>query len=825
MKFILYLVAFILLVFIKIGDSVLFALSLPFIAIKKLAAFLLAHTKALSMPCVSMPQVSVPRIPKTTIHAHRNYWFSHFKKNAHAQVRIMQKILRLLVVVPTHIISFCVGLIPLLFSQITKQVQSIHLPTSFSKNNRSAPAPYLNHRAQEWRKSLAKKQVKAHTQFFSPLSFFIKFKYFFFGITFSFFFLFLPLLMVVFIQNLPDPTTITSGQISQTTKIYDRNGILLYQIYASQNRTLVPLAEIPKNLQNATIAIEDKDFYKHPGFDVTAIIRSIVENASGKSLQGGSTLTQQLIKSTLLTPETSLARKVKEAILAFWTERLYTKQQILEMYFNYVPYGGTAWGVQSASQIYFGKSVKDLNLAESAFLAGIPRAPTIYSPYSGTTTLWKNRQKEVLHRMVVLGYITQKQADAAARQELVFQSPQIPIKAPHFVMYLKDLLIKKYGLPMVEKGGLKVITSLDLKLNEDVQKIVTAEVDNSARLLLSNGAALVTNPKNGDVLAMIGSHDFQDQNSGNVNLATSLRQPGSSIKPVTYAAAMIEGMTAATILDDSPITYPNPGGAAYSPVNYDGKFHGRIPLRVALGNSFNIPAVKTINQIGVPSMVTLAKKMGIKSWGDPDQYGLSITLGAAEASMVDMATVFGTLANNGTRVDVNPILKITDAKGTIIEEKEEVVGSQVLDPGIAFIISDILADNSARAWAFGPNSILNIPGQRVSVKTGTSDNKRDNWTIGYTQDWLVATWVGNNDGRPMSQSLASGITGAAPIWSKVMTKLLKGSVSTRPAIPENVMQKPCLGRLEYFIKGTENSVGCAALPPSPSTSPSPSPAR
>jgi 1A family penicillin-binding protein len=582
----------------------------------------------------------------------------------------------------------------------------------------------------------------------------------------------------------------------------------LYQIYANENRTLVHLSSLPNNLVNATIAIEDKDFYKNPGFDINGIIRAAVADFSGKPIQGGSTITQQLIKSTLLTPEISIERKIKEIVLALWAEKIYTKNQILEMYFNQVPYGGTAWGVEAASETYFGKNVKNLDLAQSAFLAGMPQAPSDYSPYGQNPNLWKKRQKEVLNKMVSLKYITNDQAIGATNESLNFETPQTPIYAPHFVMYVKDLLVKKYGLGLVERGGLNVITSLDLNTQNIVQDIVRQEVDNDSYLNLTNGAALITNPKNGDILAMVGSRDYNDPNDGNVNLTTSLRQPGSSIKTVTYAAALSNGFTAATILDDSPITYSYTGGPSYSPVNYDGAFHGKVPLRIAFANSFNVPAVKTLAKIGIPTMVSMAKKMGITTWGTPDNYGLSLTLGAAEVKMTDMATVYGTVANLGQRVDVNPILKITDYANNILYQKDGVDGENVLDPGVTFIISNILADNNARSLEFGTNSPLNIPGHIVSVKTGTTDNKRDNWTIGFTPYHLVAVWVGNNDNSPMSPTLASGITGAAPIWNKIMSSLLANVNDVGQSMPDDITQKKCGGKIEYFIKGTENLVNC-----------------
>jgi penicillin-binding protein 1C len=636
----------------------------------------------------------------------------------------------------------------------------------------------------------------------------LKLKYFIVGFLFCSIFILIPLSLYAFLMSLPNPSLLTEREFPQTTKILDRNGTLLYQIYANENRTLVPLNAIPKNLVNATISTEDKDFYTNPGFDINGIIRATIADVSGKPIQGGSTITQQLIKSTLLTSEVSITRKIKEIVLAFWAERLYSKNQILEMYFNQVPYGGTAWGIEAASETYFGKNVKDLDLAECAFLAGMPQAPTAYSPYGNDPTLWKKRQTDVINKLYQLKYITLNQKNQALNETINFRPPQIPIYAPHFVMYIKDLLIQRYGLAMVEKGGLTVTTSLDLNLQQDVQQIVSNEVNNDAYLNLTNGAALVTNPGNGDILAMVGSKNYDDGDGGNVNLTTALRQPGSSIKVVTYATALSDGFTAASILDDSPITFNIPGSTPYSPVNYDGKFHGRVPLRIAFANSFNIPAVKVLQKVGIPAMIDTAKKMGITTWGNSDQYGLSLTLGAAEVKMTDMATVYGAVANLGKKVDLDPILKVTNYDQSVFYQKQEELPNLVLDPGVAYIISNILADNNARSLEFGPNSPLNVSNHTVSVKTGTTDNKRDNWTIGFTPQDLVAVWVGNNDNSPMSPTLASGITGAAPIWNKIMTLLLGNASSATEQIPDDVVIKKCQGRNEYFIKGTENTNDC-----------------
>lgn len=648
------------------------------------------------------------------------------------------------------------------------------------------------------------------------LSFQTKVKYFLFGTTFSTLFIFLPLLALIFLQDLPNPTELTSRQIPQTTKIFDRNGILLAEVYSAQNRTLVSLGDIPQYLQQATLAIEDKNFYKHPGFDIASIVRAARENLSGKPIQGGSTITQQLIKSSMLTNKKSISRKVRELILAFWAERIYTKPQILEMYFNQVPYGGTAWGIEAASEVYFGKPVKKLTLSESAFLAGLTSAPSIYSPFGEYPKLWKKRQEEVLGRMVSLGYISQKQAESAAKESLRFKKQQVAYHAPHFVEYIKNILIKTYGLAMVEKGGLQVITTLDLKLQSNVQKIVAEEVTNAQYLNLTNGATVVTDPRNGDILAMVGSKDFSDPNGGNVNIATSYRQPGSTVKIITYSAALSNGFTAASILDDTPQTFGVNGSRPYAPVNYDGRYFGKVPLRFALANSLNLPAVKILNQIGVPTMVSLAREMGIETWDNTMQYGLSVTLGGAEVTMLDMATANGVLANQGVKITLNPLRKITDGQNQVLEEKKTNTGYRVLNRGVAFIVSDILADNQTRTAAFGPNSPLTIPGHTVSVKTGTTDNKRDNWTIGYTNNFVVVVWVGNNDNSPMSQSLASGITGAAPIWNRVMTQLLKNFPEMVSTPPTEITQRLCFGRKEYFLKGTEQQVRCSNSPLAPS---------
>ncbi|MBI3955791.1 penicillin-binding protein [Candidatus Gottesmanbacteria bacterium] len=649
---------------------------------------------------------------------------------------------------------------------------------------------------------------------------------FFLGSGATIFFLVIPLVAYLWLRALPNPQLLSVRDIDVTTKVFDRNGVLLYEIYADQNRTPLALADIPKYVIQATIAIEDQNFYSHQGFSVRGIARAARETFVAGRVQGGSTITQQLIKSALLTPEVTISRKIKEIVLAFWAERLYTKDQILEMYLNQVPYGGTAWGIESAAQTYFGKSAKTLTLAEAAILAGLPAAPSQYSPFGHVDRAF-SRQREVLRRMTQDRYIRDDQAREALGQEIRFATPRVGIRAPHFVMYIKELLETRYGPRLVERGGLRIKTSLDLGLQERVEDIVRTNVDRLTGLRVGNGAALVTNPKTGEILAMVGSRDYFDAaREGNVNVTVALRQPGSAIKVVTYATALEKGFTAASILDDSPVSYPQIGSPVYAPVNYDSKFHGFVPLRYALGNSYNIPAVKTIASIGVPAVIDKGRAMGITSWIDENRYGLSLTLGGGDITMLDMAKVFGTLANLGTRVDLLPVVEVSDYTGKVLERNQPKEHGGTVKPEVAWILGNMLSDNNARTAAFGPNSLLVIPGKTVSVKTGTSNDKRDNWTIGYTPSVVAAVWVGNNNNAPMDPYLTSGVTGAAPIWHDIMVEILKDRPDEALPRPEGVVAVPCYyGRPEYFVRGTQPATGqCAPLPtPRPSESPTPTP--
>lgn len=636
---------------------------------------------------------------------------------------------------------------------------------------------------------------------------------------------------VFILKDLPSPSRLGNYDVPLATKIYDRNGKLLFDIFADQNRTQVSLSDMPKHLQQATIAIEDKDFYKHSGINpIGGMVRAVVSGITKQRLEGGSTITQQLVKSALLSSERTVIRKVKEIILAFWVEALYDKDKILELYLNQVPYGGTAWGIEAASEKYFNKNVKDLTLAEGALLAGLPQAPTLYSPFGAYPDLARERQKQVLRRMVEDGYISQQEADEAFAQELHYRT-ETNIKAPHFVMYVKQQLVDRFGQVVVEKGGLKVKTTLDLDLQEYAQATVSSEVEKIRSYRVTNGAALITKPATGEVLAMIGSIDYFATPSGSFNVTTATRQPGSSIKPINYAIGLEKKIvTLSTMFLDIPTCYGQVNLPVYCPKNYDGKFRGPVQLRFALGNSLNIPATKMLFLNSVSDMVASASAFGIDTLNDPRGYGLSLTLGGGEVRMTDMAEAFSVFANTGVRKDLVSILKVVDKTGLTMWEYKDanldkdipsqllIDGVRVVSPETAYLISHVLLDNNARADAFGPSSSLVVPKHAVSVKTGTTDDLRDNWTIGYTPQFLVATWVGNNDNTKMN-ALVSGITGAAPIWNKLMRHVLEDKPDVWPRQPDGIVgaqictttgllppgdgdDKGCATRFEYFIRGT-----------------------
>lgn len=645
--------------------------------------------------------------------------------------------------------------------------------------------------------------------------------------------------------GLPSPYSLKNYKVvSISSHIYDRNGKILYEVYKDENRTPIKLDSLPKYVAKATIAIEDKDFYRHGGVSiVSGILRAIRETVLTKNLQGGSTITQQLVKSALLTPERTIKRKIREIILAVWVEKIFTKDQVLEMYLNQVPYGGSSYGIEQASQTYFDKSAKKLTLHEAALLAGLPQAPTLYSPYTNPT-LAKTRRDNVLNHMFAQKYIDKKQLDDALRHPITIVPLKTKIYAPHFVFEVKKLLEEEYGLQQLEEGGLKVTTTLDLDVQKKSEEVLREEIDKIKNLNVTNGAVIVTRPVTGEILAMIGSVDYFATPSGAFNVATApTRQPGSSIKPINYAIGIERKLvTASSLFLDIPTCFGAKGQTKnYCPKNYDGQFHGAVQLRYALANSYNIPAVKMLALNGVENFVASSSGFLIDTFKDSTNYGLSLTLGGGEVPMTEMAQAFSTFANRGVPRKLNYVLKVEDNNGKILYEFKDnnmvndikkplalpnylvMQGKRAISEATAFIISNILQDNNARTAAFGSFSQLVIPKKSVSVKTGTTDDLRDNWTVGYTPNFLTVVWVGNNDFTPMNQGVASGLTGASPVWNRVMRYLLENQPDLPPVKPADVLgmqvcsdtgaiaQKAgdtynCPTRFEYLIKGT-NSKG------------------
>ena len=624
--------------------------------------------------------------------------------------------------------------------------------------------------------------------------------------------------------GLPSPDKVVRRE-GFSTKILDRNGKALYDIFDNERRTPINIVDMPLYLKQATVAIEDKNFYSHNGFDILGTLRGLSRFFTRGYAQGGSTLTQQLVKNVLLTSERSALRKVKEFVLAVQIERKYTKDEILQMYLNEAPYGGTAWGVESASETYFGKNAKDLNLVESAILAGMPQLPSKYSPYSSTPKAYVDRTTNVLRRMREDGYITKDQESAALAElpEFKFQSKGSSFKAPHFVQYVQKILEERYGASVIEQGGLKVTTTLDLDLQEKAQAIVAEEIEKVEAQRITNGAAVILNPETGEILSMVGSKQFDDPDyDGQVNVTTSLRQPGSSFKPFTYVTALKEGYTASTMVMDVPTTFPGGEGMPdYNPVNYDGKYRGPVQMRYALGNSLNIPAVKFIAMVGIKDVLETAYDMGITSLPPTKEtlarVGLSVTLGGGEVRLIDLTGAYSAFFNGGTKAEPIAILKVESNDGKVLEEITPKRGKKVISAEDAFIISNILSDNSARSDAFGPNSLLNVSGRQIAVKTGTTNDKRDNWTIGGNPQRAVGVWVGNNDNSPML-NVASGVSGASPIWRRIILESLSGLDPVNFVAPEGIVTAEVdkvsgklahdgfTSRSEFFAKGSEPQI-------------------
>jgi len=607
-------------------------------------------------------------------------------------------------------------------------------------------------------------------------------------------------IVIIWLSSLriPDFHSFEGRIVSNSTKIYDKTGeILLYDIHQDTKRTDISFAEMGTNIKNATVAIEDSEFYNHGGIRLTSIVRAVLSNFFGSSrTQGGSTITQQLVKNTLLTQERSYTRKIKEWVLATKIDNSMPKEKILEYYLNENPYGGNVYGIEQASKTYFNKNALDLTLAEAAYLAAIPQSPTTLSPYGKNKEKLEARKNLVLSRMLELKFITDAEYDKA-KKEIVTFVPQTNtgIKAPHFVFFIKDYLEQKYGSDLVEKGGLKVTTTLDYDLQQKGEEIVKEGALKNEKDWEGKNASLVAiDPKTGQIITMVGSRDYFDKEiDGNFNVATAVRQPGSSFKPFIYATAFNKGFTPDTVLFDLPTEFQSTCDAlgkalpgknqkdCYMPDNYDGKFRGPISLRDALAQSINVPAIKLFYLAGLPDSLKTAEDLGITTLGETNQYGLTLVIGGGEVSLLDMTSAYGVLANTGARNPYTGILKVEDANGKVLEEFRQ--NSQtVLPKNTALTVTDILSDEKARQPTFGIRSVLYIPGRDVAVKTGTTNSNKDAWTVGYSPNVVVGVWAGNNENTPMKKG---GAAVAGPIWNKFINEALK-------VLPDEKFEKPNL---------------------------------
>lgn len=597
-------------------------------------------------------------------------------------------------------------------------------------------------------------------------------------------------------RDLPSPDAIISRQISESTKIYDRTGqAVLYNIHGEEKRTIIPWENIPETVKWATLASEDSSFYEHGGLDYKGIARSFIKNLTSFGIaQGGSTITQQLIKKALLGDQRQsfysiTSRKVKEAVLAIEIERKFSKDQIFWMYLNQIPYGSNAYGIEAASQTFFGKQAKDLTVAQAALLATLPKAPTFYSPYNHDHLPETLARKDyVLLRMKNLEYITEEEYKKALQEDIetALKPPRADIFAPHFVMLVRDYLTKKYGEEMVQSGGLKIMTTLDYNLQSIAEDVVSKQAEKNEKLYKAHNAALTAiDPRTGQILAMVGSRDYFDlENEGNFNVATAERQPGSAFKPFAYATAIEKGYPDSTILFDYKTEFNpscTPDGnqlkdqynlECYHPRNYDGTFRGPVTMRQSLAQSLNVPSVKTLYLAGIDETIELAQKTGITTLEENrNNFGLSLVLGGAEVKLIDIVSAYGSFANDGLHEAPVFILSIEDGAGNILENykpKEE----RAISQQTARIINSMLSDNKARSAVFGPNSMLYFPDRPVAAKTGTTQENRDAWVIGYTPALSVGVWVGNNRQQSMT-SQGAGISAAGPIWHQFIARTME----------------------------------------------------
>ena len=592
-------------------------------------------------------------------------------------------------------------------------------------------------------------------------------------------------------KELPDPEQfVASHQVNQSSKIYDRTGeILLYEIYSEEKRTVIPFEKMPDYVKKATIAIEDKNFYEHPALDWRALIRAFLTNIiEGRVVQGGSTITQQLAKNAFLSSEKTYERKIKELILAYWIEKKYSKDEILELYLNQIPYGNNAYGVEAAAKTYFGKSAEELSLAESALLASVPKAPTYYSPYGSHKDELIQRKDYILEQMLGIGFIDDEEFGRAKDYQYKFEFQNIgSIKAPHFVMMVKDYLAEKYGESFLKNGGLKITTTLDWNLQQTAELVIKEGAERNEKLYKGKNAALVAqDPKTGQILTLVGSKDYFDvKNDGNFNVATQgLRQPGSAFKPFAYLSAFKKGYTPQTIVFDLPteftannpncpliVDFSNKLKECYHPENFDRQFRGPVNLKNALAQSINIPAIKVLYLAGIGDTIKTAKDMGITTLNDVSRYGLSLVLGGGEVKLIDLVNAYAVFSQEGIKHNQKIILKIEDFSGKTIESATD-QANKVVDPQYIRLITDILSDNEARSPLYQNSfNLTTFEGRQVALKTGTSNDYIDAWTVGYTPNLVVGVWAGNNDNAPM-QKQAGSILAALPIWNSFMVKIL-----------------------------------------------------
>lgn len=636
-----------------------------------------------------------------------------------------------------------------------------------------------------------------------------------------FIFIALSLVFLAFIfKNLPHLEDLPSSRVNQSTKIYDRTGeVLLYEVHGEEKRTIIPYQEIPDVVKKATIAIEDQNFYKHPAFDLQAILRSLVNNILRLRIeQGGSTITQQLAKNIYLSSEKTIIRKVKELLLAVRLERQYTKDEILNLYLNQIPYGSNAYGIEAAAQTYFNKKAKDINLAEATLLAALPRAPSRYSPYGSHKDELMARKNLVLKKMKELGFVSEGELESAKDYKYKFAPQATSIKAPHFVVAIQDYLEKKYGFETLEKGGLRVITTLDWQLQKAAEDIVFRGVKRNTELYKGRNAALFAeDPKTGQILAVVGSKDYFDiDNEGNFNVAMhGLRQPGSSFKPFAYYTAFKEGYTPETVVFDLETEFDTTGipERSYKPENFNPIFKGPISLRLALAESINIPAVKVMYLTGIDDVLKTASQFGISTLTERSRYGLSLVLGGGEVRLSELVHAYSVFANDGFQYEPALVLEVRNDRGELLEEYQG-KPREVADSRHIRAINDILSDVKARSGLFGGGLGLTVfPGHEVALKTGTTDNFVDAWAIGYTPGIVVGVWAGNNRREPLQKSGGS-ILAAVPIWSEFMKVALEGREFTPFARPEPyLVSKPILRgdylnqkqihNILYYVKKTD----------------------